>query len=90
MTHMMLLWRGLGTIRRIRGEKQDGGTEGSAETGAKSGAESFASENRGREKTGQRDEAPGGEEGPGGQEGRAAEDSRPGRGVAYDAQKAGV
>ena len=73
---MMLLWPGLGTIRRIRGEKEDGGTEGSAETDAKDSTESVTPESFGREKTGRREEAAGCEEG------RAAEDSRPRRGVA--------
>ena len=81
---MMLLWPGLGTIRRIRGEKEDGGTEGSAETDAKDGTESVTSESCGREKTGQRAKAAGREEG------RAAEDGRPRRGVAFNAQEASV
>jgi hypothetical protein len=85
MTHMMLLWPGLGTIRRIRGEKEDGGTEGGAETDAQDGTKSFTSESCGRAKTGQREEAVGC------QEGRAAEDGRPRRGNALDApQEAGV
>jgi hypothetical protein len=80
----MLLWPGLGTIRRIRGENEDG-TEGGAETDAQDGTKSFTSASCGRAKPGQREEAAGR------QESRAAEDSRPRRGDALDApQEAGV